>query len=180
VIRNVLEGIGGHIAAFPIISLVIFVSFFVGVILWALSLSRRHVDHMSHLPLEAEAPSLERAAMSEKPDAMHGHEVDGISELDNLLPRWWVWLFALTSIFAVLYMLYYHVLDRGPLQAAMYQQEVAQAQGAIAAVAATSRPPPPSRRSRRTPSCRCGRAGPRQGAVHRQLRGLPPGPDGGG
>ncbi len=55
-IRNVLEGIGGHIAAFPIISLVIFVSFFVGVILWALSLSRRHVDHMSHLPLEAEAP----------------------------------------------------------------------------------------------------------------------------
>jgi cytochrome c oxidase cbb3-type subunit 4 len=54
VIRNVLEGIGGHIAAFPIISLVIFVSFFVGAVLWALSLSRKHVEHMSHLPLEAE------------------------------------------------------------------------------------------------------------------------------
>jgi cytochrome c oxidase cbb3-type subunit 4 len=55
VIRNVMEGIGGHIAAFPVISLVIFVTFFAGVILWALSLSRRHVDHMSQLPLESQA-----------------------------------------------------------------------------------------------------------------------------
>ena len=54
-IGNVLEGIGGHIAAFPIISLVIFLSFFTGVILWALSLSRLHVLHMSQLPLENEA-----------------------------------------------------------------------------------------------------------------------------
>jgi len=68
---------------------------------------------------------------------MHGHEVDGISELDNLLPRWWVWLFALTSIFAALYLLYYHVLDRGPLQASQYRQEMEKAKGAIAAVAAT-------------------------------------------
>ena len=29
------------------------------------------------------------------------HEVDGIRELDNLLPRWWVWLFYLTTAFAV-------------------------------------------------------------------------------
>ena len=28
------------------------------------------------------------------------HEADGIKELDNLLPRWWVWLFNLTTIFA--------------------------------------------------------------------------------
>jgi len=31
------------------------------------------------------------------------HDYDGIQELDNPLPRWWVWLFYLTSIFAVLY-----------------------------------------------------------------------------
>ena len=54
-IRNVMEGMGGHIAAFPIISLVIFVTFFLGVILWALSLSRPHIRHMSQLPLENEA-----------------------------------------------------------------------------------------------------------------------------
>ena len=29
------------------------------------------------------------------------HEADGIRELDNKLPRWWVWLFYFTIIFAV-------------------------------------------------------------------------------
>lgn len=38
------------------------------------------------------------------------HEADGIKELDNNLPRWWVWLFYLTILFSVLYMGYYHVL----------------------------------------------------------------------
>ena len=31
------------------------------------------------------------------------HEADGIRELDNKLPRWWVWLFYLTIIFAMVY-----------------------------------------------------------------------------
>jgi cytochrome c oxidase cbb3-type subunit 3 len=51
------------------------------------------------------------------------HEVDGIKELDNLLPRWWVWLFNLSIIFAVVYMLYYHVFRAGDLQAAEYAKE---------------------------------------------------------
>jgi len=51
------------------------------------------------------------------------HEADGIQELDNLLPRWWVWLFYLTIAFAVVYMSYYHVLKAGPLQAAEYERE---------------------------------------------------------
>ena len=38
------------------------------------------------------------------------HEIDGIRELDNKLPRWWVWLFYCTIIFAVGYLAYYHVL----------------------------------------------------------------------
>jgi cytochrome c oxidase cbb3-type subunit 3 len=53
------------------------------------------------------------------------HESDGIRELDNLLPRWWVWLFYLTTAFAVVYMIYYHVLELGPLQAAQYRKEQA-------------------------------------------------------
>jgi cytochrome c oxidase cbb3-type subunit 3 len=51
------------------------------------------------------------------------HEVDGIRELDNLLPRWWVWLFNLSIVFAFVYLLYYHVLKMGDLQAAEYARE---------------------------------------------------------
>ena len=51
------------------------------------------------------------------------HDADGIRELDNLLPRWWVWLFHLTTIFAVGYMGYYHVLKAGDLQAVEYTKE---------------------------------------------------------
>lgn len=52
------------------------------------------------------------------------HEADGIRELDNNLPAWWVWLFFLTTVFAVIYMLYYHVLKAGDLQAAEYSKEM--------------------------------------------------------
>jgi len=43
------------------------------------------------------------------------HEIDGIRELDNKLPRWWVWLFYLTIAFAIFYLSYYHVFAKGDL-----------------------------------------------------------------
>lgn len=52
------------------------------------------------------------------------HEADGIRELDNKLPRWWVFLFYGTIIFAVSYMFYYHVLHAGDLMAAQYLKEM--------------------------------------------------------
>lgn len=52
------------------------------------------------------------------------HEYDGIRELDNKLPRWWVWLFYITIVFAVIYMLIYHVLHIANLQDAEYVQEM--------------------------------------------------------
>lgn len=36
-----------------------------------------------------------------------GHSWDGIEEFDNPLPRWWLWIFYLTIIWAVIYMLFY-------------------------------------------------------------------------
>lgn len=33
-----------------------------------------------------------------------GHEWDGIEELDNPLPAWWVWMFIITIVFALIYM----------------------------------------------------------------------------
>jgi cytochrome c oxidase cbb3-type subunit 3 len=53
------------------------------------------------------------------------HEADGIQELDNNLPRWWVWLFHLSIAFSVFYMVYYHVLKAGDLQIDAYEKELA-------------------------------------------------------
>ena len=39
------------------------------------------------------------------------HEYDGIRELDNSLPPWWVYLFYITIIWSVIYLYYYHVSD---------------------------------------------------------------------
>jgi cytochrome c oxidase cbb3-type subunit 3 len=52
------------------------------------------------------------------------HEADGIRELDNKLPRWWVWLFYGTIVFAALYLGYYHVLRAGDLMDGEYQKEI--------------------------------------------------------
>jgi cytochrome c oxidase cbb3-type subunit III len=54
------------------------------------------------------------------------HEADGIRELDNLLPRWWLWLFYLTIVFSIGYMAYYHILHLGDLQTAEYNREAKQ------------------------------------------------------
>ncbi|HEX7859336.1 MAG TPA: cbb3-type cytochrome c oxidase N-terminal domain-containing protein [Verrucomicrobiae bacterium] len=51
------------------------------------------------------------------------HDADGIQELDNLLPRWWVWLFWGCNIFAAAYMLYYHTFRFGDLQETAYAKE---------------------------------------------------------
>jgi cytochrome c oxidase cbb3-type subunit 3 len=51
------------------------------------------------------------------------HEADGIRELDNNLPRWWVWLFNLSIAFGVGYFVYYHVLHAGDLMHAEWKKE---------------------------------------------------------
>ena len=51
------------------------------------------------------------------------HDADGIRELDNNLPRWWVWLFYLCILYAAGYLCYYHVFNMGDLQAAEYAKE---------------------------------------------------------
>jgi cytochrome c oxidase cbb3-type subunit 3 len=65
------------------------------------------------------------------------HEVDGIRELDNNLPRWWVWLFYGCIVFSGIYMAYYHVLGNGQMMETEYQREMKT--GAVVKTAAMSR-----------------------------------------
>ncbi len=51
------------------------------------------------------------------------HNYDGIKELDNALPPWWVWGFYATIVFAVVYMAKYHVFD-GDSQIQEFENEM--------------------------------------------------------
>lgn len=56
-----------------------------------------------------------------------GHVYDDIRELDNRIPPWFNYLFAITVIFAFVYMTDYHVLGISKLSADEYLEEVAAA-----------------------------------------------------
>ncbi len=54
------------------------------------------------------------------------HEYDGIKELDNDLPPWWKWLFILTIVFAVVYLVRLFVFQSDDLiQNSEYKAEMA-------------------------------------------------------
>lgn len=75
---------------------------------------------------------LTRAVPVEKEkDIMLDHGYDGIRELDNDLPPWWKYGFYLTILFAVVYLLHYHVLDTGKLSIQEYNEEVSVAEAAL-------------------------------------------------
>jgi len=57
-----------------------------------------------------------------------GHDYDGIRELDNPMPPWWLAGFFISIVFAVIYMFHYHVLGTGDLQAVEYEKSVAAAE----------------------------------------------------
>lgn len=63
--------------------------------------------------------------IEQEEEVMTDHVYDGIRELDNQLPTWWVWLFNLTIVFAVVYLVWFHVLDKGKLQIQEYKDELA-------------------------------------------------------
>lgn len=62
---------------------------------------------------------------------MTDHEYDGIRELDNNLPPWWVYGFYLTIIVSFVYIFHFHVFKTGDLQAAEYNREMADAKAEV-------------------------------------------------
>jgi cytochrome c oxidase cbb3-type subunit 3 len=68
--------------------------------------------------------------LEEERNFMMEHTYDGIEELDNPTPPWFMYLFYLTIIFGIFYGAYYHVYATENLQAGEYKTEVAVAEKA--------------------------------------------------
>ncbi|MBI4819355.1 MAG: c-type cytochrome [Deltaproteobacteria bacterium] len=70
-------------------------------------------------------------------DPLLNHEYDGIREFDNPTPGWWNWIFAITVVFSIGYVAYYH-FGSGPSVAAEYALEVSEHQKQALELAAKS------------------------------------------
>ncbi len=74
-----------------------------------------------------------RVPMEKEKDILFDHEYDGIRELDNVLPPWWVAMFYVTIIFGVAYFGYYHMSDNGLSSAEEYEISMKEAEEAVKA-----------------------------------------------
>lgn len=59
------------------------------------------------------------------------HNYDGIRELDNRLPPWWLALFYITIVYGVIYVGYYHFSSYGQSSEEAYQEEMAVAKANV-------------------------------------------------
>ncbi|MEQ9217392.1 MAG: cbb3-type cytochrome c oxidase N-terminal domain-containing protein [Cyclobacteriaceae bacterium] len=75
--------------------------------------------------------------LEQEATVMTSHEYDGIKELDNKLPPWWLYGFYFTILFGVGYLLHYHVFGTGDLQEAEYEKNMAQAKAEVEAYLAS-------------------------------------------
>ncbi|WP_343631130.1 c-type cytochrome [Fluviicola sp.] len=69
--------------------------------------------------------------IEEESSILMEHEYDGIRELDNNLPPWWVWGFYASIVFAFIYLFNYHLFNTGDLQTEEYNKSMALAQKEI-------------------------------------------------
>ncbi|MDX9750295.1 MAG: cbb3-type cytochrome c oxidase N-terminal domain-containing protein [Flavobacteriales bacterium] len=78
-----------------------------------------------------------QVALDQEKDIELHHDYDGIKELDNVLPPWWLWLFYATIIWGVVYLVNVHVIKVWPDSVGEYNAEMVQAQADIDAYLAT-------------------------------------------
>lgn len=112
----------------------------VGVLLYVRSLFKEFMNIISP-PKVAEGKTAEPAMakklnkiltdvveIEDEKSILMDHEYDGIQELDNNLPPWWVWMFYITIITGVIYVFNYHILGTGDLQVEAYEKEMVESQ----------------------------------------------------
>ena len=121
-------------------------------ILIAIEVILKSVENVMFQTLSAEAQERYLAAKNKKPEykwlsrmykkltrsrsidreqeIILDHNYDGIRELDNVLPPWWVYMFYVTIIFGLVYLVRFHIAG-DYTQAIEYENEVAEAKIAI-------------------------------------------------
>lgn len=72
-------------------------------------------------------------AVEKEEDILLDHNYDGIKELDNSLPPWWVGGFYVTIIFAGVYLFHYHISKTGKLMEAEYNEQMEEGAKDVAA-----------------------------------------------
>jgi cytochrome c oxidase cbb3-type subunit 3 len=95
----------------------------------------RYLAKQNASPILDKIKAVYKKLLGSKPVEAEGeiildHNYDGIKELDNNLPPWWVYGFYATIIFAGVYMARYYIFD-GDSQLTEYEIEYAEAQIAI-------------------------------------------------
>ncbi len=73
---------------------------------------------------------LDKKPIENEEEIILDHNYDGIKELDNNLPPWWLYGFYASIIFAGIYLARYHIFD-GATQKEEYLAEVAEAKAAV-------------------------------------------------
>jgi len=62
-------------------------------------------------------------SITQESDILLDHDYDGIKELDNALPPWWLYSWYASMVFAVLYLGYYHILG-GDTQTEEFEKQM--------------------------------------------------------
>ncbi|MCR9286513.1 MAG: c-type cytochrome [Bacteroidetes bacterium] len=75
--------------------------------------------------------------LEKEKDILLDHNYDGIKELDNVLPPWWVAMFYISIIYGIGYLGYYHFSDYGLSSHESYELEMEEAEQAVERYLAT-------------------------------------------
>jgi len=109
--------------------MVAFIAFLVAIIMWLILVYSEKGETAEESGLKKLMHVLnQRPSMNDEQKLLLDHDFDGIKELNNKIPPWFMAIFYGTIIWATIYMVDYHVLGSGNVQEDEYAAEVKKAE----------------------------------------------------